>query len=312
MLTRSGAGMLWAAGAAAALISTGCIEPEKPFRVTPEVVLPQSVHSHPWMLKGEPAYYDATNLEEYIDGAARPYLEYGVIRLIHAIYFHKANPSREMIVDVYEMVSPLAAYGIYSTQRPEEADDVRLGTSGFWSPGLLCFVKSRIFTAIQPPGESARDMASAMLIAGYVEQATRLPLDRPAMLSAIPEEVRVKNSEKYLAQNMLGYRFLGRGWMATYRHRGVKHGLFIVVSKDATRAIERYEELAETVQKGGKIIRRITGIGRAALIGTSESFGRIFVACSGKYLVGTTDCFDDERSITLSRQVLDNITRIGL
>lgn len=308
----SRARMLLVAGAIAMLASTGCIKREKPFRATAEVLLPKPVHSHPWVQEGGAKYFDATTLEDYINGGARPYLEYGMVRLIHAVYRHKAGPKRQMLVDVYEMVSPLAAYGIFSILRPEEAEDVRIGTSGFWSDGLLCFVKNRIFVSIQPPGEGPRDMASAILIAGYIDQHTSLPAEPPEMLEAIPAENRIRNSEKYLAANMLGYRFLGAGWLATYRHRGVEHGLFVIPCEDSAKALERYEKLAETVEKTGRIIRRIKGVGRSALVGTGESFGRVFVTCGGKYLVGTTDCFDDDQSAKLSRQVLETIAKMGI
>ncbi len=298
-------------GLGAMAAATGCME-ETAFRCAPDVVLPKSVHSHPWILLAEPNTYDASNLHEYINGGARPYIEYGMTQLIHAVFTHKSSPDRRMTVDVYEMASPLAAYGIYSIQRPDQAEDVNLGLSGFWSEGLLCFVKNRIFVSVEPPGEGPRDYASAMLIATYVADHIHLSVSPPVMLSALPDHDRVKRSEKYLAQNMLGHRFLGAGWLASYRYRGVTHNLFVIPCKDSAEAMERYENLASYVSENGKIIRRVKGIGRAALIGKGESVGRLFVACSGKFLAGTTDCFDDDRSVKLSRKLIENVTRMGL
>jgi hypothetical protein len=232
--------------------------------------------------------------------------------LIHAKYVHRAEPTGVMVVDIYKMDSPLAAYGIYSLQRPDDVEGVSLGTAGFWSEGFLGFVKDRIYVAIQPPGEGPRDFASAMMIGGYVDEQIRLsdwPLD---MITAFPEQGRVKHSVKYLAANMLGHRFLGGGWLATYEYRGVDHTLFVVPCDSAAAALSRYEKLAAFVGKEGKILRRVKGIGRAALVATGKSIGRLFVTCSGKYLVGTNDCFDDERSIGLCREVLNNIARMGL
>lgn len=289
----------------------GCAT-EKPFRFDRELILPKPVHSHPWVEVGESKIYDASTLEDYINGAARPYLEYGMNQLIHAVYVRKTSPEDEMLVDVYEMASPLAAYGIYSIQRPEKADDVRLGATGFWSDGLLCFVKDRIYVSIQPPGGGPREMASAMLIAGYIDTQTRLPASLPEMISALPEQDRVRHSEVYQAANMLGHRFLGAGWQATYRYRGVTHDLFAIPCVDAAQALDRYEKLADYVSKNGKIARRVKGIGRSAMIGTGESIGRLFITCSGRYLVGTVDCFNDERSVKLAREVIGNVTRMGL
>ncbi len=290
--------------------STGCGGPD-PFFVAPERVLPKAIHSDPWVPVGEPRVHEPNDLEEYIDGAARPYLEYGFVQLIHGVYARKDNANRKMVVDVYEMTSPVAAYGIYSIQRPDKAEEVRLGTVGYWSEGHLGFVKDRIYVSIQPPGETVGDMAAAMLIGGYVDGRIALPAVPPAELGAFPSQDLVANSQKYLAKNMLGHEFLGAGWQATYMYRGVTHILFFMVNRTPTEALQRYERLADFVGgKGGRIVRQVSGIGRAALVGAGESTGRIFVACGGPYLVGTVDCFDDDRSITLSRTLLENLHRL--
>jgi len=288
---------------------SGCAAPE-PFRCTPEWLLPKAVHANPWEPVGEPKIYDANTLEEYIDGAARPYLEYGLTKLIHAVYAHRADAQRQMVVDVYEMVCPLAAYGIYSAQRPEKAEEVRLGTFGYWADGELSFVKDALYVTIRSPGEGAADMAAAMLIGGYIDNRITLPAVPPAMLSVFPPEDLVARSQKYLAKDMLGHQFLGAGWLATYRYRGVNHALFLIPCKDPAEAIQRYEKLAEYIAAHGEVIRKVPQVGRAALIGTGESVGRLFVACFEENLVGTVDCFDDDRSIRLSRTLIDNLQRL--
>ncbi len=308
---RSGGALRILTGAMLAGISAGCMT-ESTFICAPDAVLPDRPQCPPWVRAVEPTVYDSSNLEEYINGGARPYLEYGMTQLIHAVYVNGNAPSRRMVVDVYEMVSPLAAYGIYSTQLPENPDELRLGAAGFWSEGLLCFVKDRIFVSIEPPGEGPRGMASAMFIAQYIDGRITLPAALPAMIRALPEEDRVKHSERYLAKNMLGHRFLGGGWQATYRYRGVTHELFVIPCEGSGEALQRYEALADHITKNGKVVRRIEGVGRAALVGTDESLGRAFVTCSGKLLVGTIDCFDDARSIGLCRKVIENVTRMGL
>ncbi len=291
----------------------GCMK-ERPFIFAPEALLPKPVHSHPWVLAGEPETYTSETLSDYINGAARPYVEYGMRELIHAMLANKADPSEKMVVDIYEMVSPLAAYGIFSSIRPEGVEGVGLGTLGFWSGGLLCFVKDRIFVSIAPPGEGPGDYASAMLLGGYIEDQIRLSSAPPKMIQAFPDDDRVKQSIKYIGANMLGHRFLGAGWQATYRYRGVNHDAFVIPCDSSEQAIERFEKLADTVAKGegGEIVRRVPDVGRAALVARGKLVGRLFLACSGKYLAGTLECYEDERSIRLTRQLLANIARLGL
>lgn len=71
--------------------------------------------------EGELGVYSGDHLYEYINGGAPIYLEYGF----------KAVASQELIIndhtfifDVYQMDSPLAAFGIFSVRRPERAPAV--------------------------------------------------------------------------------------------------------------------------------------------------------------------------------------------
>jgi hypothetical protein len=290
------------------VFASGC-GPE-PFRFTPDWVLPKAVHVSPWVPMGEPNTYDPNTLEEYIDGAARPYREYGFNELIHATYARRDNTRRQMTVDIYEMLSPLAAYGIYSAQRPEKAEEVRLGTAGFWSEGQLSFVKERFFVTIQSPGDSVGDMAGAMMLGGYIDGRMTLSAMPPGQLAVFPPNELIANSQKYLARNMLGHEFLGSGWQASYRYRGVVHSLFFILCQDSPAALQSYEKLAEYVAANGRIVRQVPGIGRAAMVGTGESIGRIFVVCGRAWLVGSVDCFDDDRSTLLCRQVLENLEQM--
>jgi hypothetical protein len=132
----------------------------------------------------------------------------------------------------------------------------------------------------------------------------------PEMLDAFPPEDLVPRTQKYLARDMLGHQFLGAGWQATYRYRGVTHTAFIIPCRNDAEAVQRYEKLAEYIAGNGRVLRRVSGVGRAALIGTGESMGRLFVACGGPDLVGTVDCFDDERSMRLCRRVLENLQHL--
>ncbi len=300
--------MVTAGCAILATVCMGCMR-EKPFRFSTENLLPIAAHAHPWVQAQDAEIYTPENLSDYINGGARPYVEYGFERMIHALYAHKTEPDRRMVLDIYEMNSPLAAYGIYSTMRPPAADGVQLGTSGFWAEGLLCFVKNRIYVAIQTPSETAADYASAMLIGGFLDRQITLPSRPPEMVNAFPEDDLVKYSIRYLAADMLGHRFLGAGWQARYRYRGVTHEMVVIPCDDQASALERYERLAAYVRDNGEIIRQVPGLGRAAFVGKAATFGRVFLTCSGRYLVGTLDCYDDERSLRLCRQLIEYVTR---
>jgi len=284
----------------------------QPFRLTPEFILPKTVHSTPWLPDGDAVTYDANNVQDYLKDGVRPALDYGLSKLIHATYSHNANRKRQMSVDVYEMTCPLAAYGLYSCQRPDKAEEIRLGADGYWGEGKLGFVKESIYVLVKPPGDAVGDMAAAMLIAGYVDGRLPLPTLPPEMLGVFPPEDLIAHSQKYLVKDLLGHPFLGGGWQASYRYRGVTHGLFFITCQDSSDALQRYEKIAAHVSADGQILRQVPGLGRAAFSGMTKAIGRLFVACGETCIVGAIECYDDERSVRLARTMMENLAKLKL
>lgn len=157
--------------------------------------------------------YGPGDLYEYINGQAVFYLGYNFKRLEHGFYKIK---NATFFVDVYELGSPLSAFGAYRQQKEEGANDLGIGTEGAITDYLAVFHKGPHYIEIIPMDSGDNDMRDMKLIAEQV--AGRIPgrtaLSREVRL--FPADHLVPGSERYVDENLISYSFMGRGLVAEY------------------------------------------------------------------------------------------------
>jgi len=69
-----------------------------------------------WSLSEAPESYGADRLYEAINGGSERYLSFGFVELLRATYKPSAAGGEDMVVELYSMKTPLAAFGIYAEQ----------------------------------------------------------------------------------------------------------------------------------------------------------------------------------------------------
>lgn len=114
----------------------------------------------------KPDFYSAKQLYGYIDGGAELYLEYG-FRQVAAQRCTKG--AHELQVDIYEMVSPEAAFGIFSILRGSCDEQLKDAQWSCLRPEQVLFARDRYLVSVVPydrAGETrtaAKDAAMALL-----------------------------------------------------------------------------------------------------------------------------------------------------
>ena len=101
-----------------------------------------------WRPEGKAQTYSGRELYEYINGGADLYLEYGFDQA--AVLEYKGPDDAAVIVDIYRMASPTAAYGIFSLNSGVDYSPVvDVGTLGAVTPYQFTFCKGEYFVGIQ-------------------------------------------------------------------------------------------------------------------------------------------------------------------
>jgi len=170
-----------------------------------------------WKLLEPVRTFGPDNLYEEIDGEAELVLPYGMERLTVAVLGRTSRPGSEVRVEMYRMISPRDAYGIWSQYRypdqeilpipPSEAI-VSDTSADFFRGGRFVRVRSK-------PGDGSRsDVVGISTEIVLLLPGSGSPPEEARALSDLPG--RVSGSILYQKRAMLGYECLAPGFEAKF------------------------------------------------------------------------------------------------
>ena len=237
----------------AALLSA--VSPAPAAEKTPEGFLSASC-APGWTVEGKVATYTPDNLYRYINGEAEIYLPYG-FRKAAAVRYVKAAASsggpREqgMVVNIFEMGSPLDAFGIYSNYRSSALPPLKVGTEGFLDETQLMFYQDHYFVQIEISGTLTPEAGLFQSCAEAL--SVKLPgvREKPREVEFLKIAGAVPLTEKYYPRGLLGYGFFGRGLTAEVTVGGTPAKALVILAESeeaAGRIFTEYGKYLEEAQ----------------------------------------------------------------
>lgn len=211
-----------------------------------------------WKADGGIITYKPANLWEYIDGAANLYLAYD-FKLLKLREFRKDHTI--LTVEIYDMGSPLNAFGIYSSERPDDTNLLNIGTEAAVIPPYnALMLKDRFYVKVViQQGELDQKNGENILndVAGFLPGKT----DFPSELKLLPDKGRIPGTIKYIAESYMGLSEINNIIFADYRDSGGNvYRSFVMVLPDKDKAAETWKKLAkkwqQDTQKGRTILYR--------------------------------------------------------
>jgi len=209
-----------------------------------------------WTRTEAPRSYFPESLFEYIDGAAESYLSYDFRELL-VVDLEKKGTEATLTVEIYDMGSPVNAFGIFGAERYPENKAVSVGELGYLEGEALNFMIGRFY--VKMLGFGLGDETGPVLsgVGAQIAAAVKVKGSLPAFVLAFPKENLVAQSEKYIKKNFMGYEFLRNGFVATYKVGGKEFEGFFVdggSEKDAEdMLVKLLEALARDKQTPEKI-----------------------------------------------------------
>ncbi|MGA9626291.1 MAG: DUF6599 family protein [Bryobacteraceae bacterium] len=199
---------------------------------------------------GDAARFYSSDLYRYMDGGADIYLKYGLVAMAHREY---KRAGVDMTVDVFDMGSPLQAFGMYSAEHSPEYHFIDIGAEGYSSESTLNFLQGRYYVRLSAFGDGAA--ATLDNFAHAISRSIGGDRSLPALLDMLPRENRVARSEKYVVGAPAGHDFLSPALTASYHFDGEATTLVISLAADAREAERRVEQLRQYYsQSGGEAI----------------------------------------------------------
>ena len=226
--------------------------------------------------------FNPVNLYDYIDGAADSYLKYDFSELNMMRY--EGEEDVTLKIEIYEHSSHKNAFGIYSNEKPLEGNWLDIGAQGYLEEDVLNFYKGKYYVKIM--SNDIKDEDVLINAAEYV--AGKLPGETapPAMSLGFPAENKIKNSERYINKNFLGYKSLSEAFTAEYETGENYFKLFIIEKESADDCIKMLSDYTASINQNADVIKE----GRVTIQDPYQ--GKIQLYLEGKMILGILDLDD--------------------
>ncbi len=157
--------------------------------------LPASGEVPGWTLKDAGQAFEGDDLFQYIDGGAEVYHEYGFAR---ALVQDFRRGEAVISLEIFEMATPAAAFGIYTFKRGPGGEPAAIGAGSSLEGYYLNFWKGRCLVTLTASNSSAAAVQGLMAVGRVVAGRIENPGEPPALAGALPREGLSEASLKYL------------------------------------------------------------------------------------------------------------------
>ncbi|NIO47910.1 MAG: hypothetical protein GTN73_00510 [Candidatus Aminicenantes bacterium] len=197
-----------------------------------------------WKITEAPQDYFPETLFEYINGAAEIYLSYDFRELTVGQY-EKGDSNASLILEIYDMGNEKNSFGIYSAERFPDSQSISLGNQGYLEEETLNFIVGKYYVKLLC-FDSGEESANFLKI--FSKEVVKRVKDRgdlPPALAFFPDQGLVRNSEKFILRNFMGYSFLHNGYLANYKLGDLEFDCFLIEGEnpdDAQNMLKQYLE----------------------------------------------------------------------
>jgi len=247
-----------------------------------------------WHPEGKVRIYGRDDLWEHINGAAERFVMYG-FQILRFQEFSKEELM--MTAEIYDMGSPLNAFGIYTTERPAEGKRLSIGTEAVIGPSHCLLLKDRYYIKVIML-RGLLDDESGKAVLKSIEPHIKGESGLPPELNILPTRERVSGSEKYVTEAYLGLSELRNVLFADYEDsKGDGYRFFgVMPTPDAT--VEKvWEKLS------GKWTSAIFRE-RTVLYRDVPYEGKIGIIRRGKEILGVSGVSDETEMNTRLAEIL--------
>ncbi len=231
-----------------------------------------------WKLADTVQTYSPQNLYDYINGASDLYLTYDFQELRVAEYAGETKAS--VIVEIYRHKTPTQAFGIYSQERMANADFLDIGTQAYYEEKNLNFLTGSYYVKISSSNTGADDRDILTQFGEKVAANLDGSKEFPAPLSYFPGEGNIKNAEKFIGKNFLGYSYFHSAFLVDYALPGQKFKIFLMEGSSLDDSRNRLYRYFQQVKHPQENIKE----GRYEI--SDPYHGNIEIFWTGKYIGG--------------------------
>jgi hypothetical protein len=138
-------------------------------------------------------YFNPETLYDYIDGGAELYISYNFKDVISRRY--KNSNGDEIVVELFDMVAPDNAYGVFTQQREEESTDILQECQIII--GSIIFWRHKYFVSLMNNKETPVVKEAMLHIANSISENIAVDANKPEIVLHLPVNNLLPNSIRY-------------------------------------------------------------------------------------------------------------------
>lgn len=265
-------------------------------------LVPQPDGGAGWQWDFEPEIYTSENLYEYINGEAEVYNDYEFMEMVTASHARRDDPMASVTFDMYDMGTPLNAFGIYSNYRRPELEFGDIGEEAIVSDLNIRFYKGSFFVQVNAGSMDETVKNSLPEYAEKIALSIR-ETELPATVFILPGDGQVPHTLRYMARGMLGQEAFARSYEAKYRLRSGECSAFLVPKDSADEARTALRAFIRNLHQLGQIDELPDIDGLTTFSAETEYYGRFTVNLSGRYVLGVIRYQDADEAATLIARI---------
>jgi hypothetical protein len=214
--------------------------------------LPASGEAAGWMLNDAPQNYRGDELFVMIDGGADIYHEYGFTQVLRAEYVNGRGKSIKL--EIFEMESPAAAYGIYTFKIGGSGKTLTIGQEALLEDYYLNFWKSNLLVTVIGPDSEEETVQGVIALAKAADARIAKAGERPELVNLLLREPLAFSHPKYV-RGSLG--IMNSYIFDTENIFGVREGMIGAVG-DCQAFVFRYANEGERAEAFEHTITRLS------------------------------------------------------
>ena len=251
----------------------------------------RSLSLHDWELADEIEVYEPINLYDKIDGRAEYYLSYDLVWAVFCSYRRNANNRFLIELTIFNMLTPINAFGVFSGERTEITSQLRFGRDSYCLGANYSIWKGPFYIQINASGTTDELHRACLELAEKLTENLNDSGQPVWGLETLPADNLVPQSIQYFLVDALGHIFLKNTFTAKYYKYNIEIPVFLSHQNSPESVIKVLSGFTNFTSKYGKGNEIISEDGIEVLICDMGEFYDIIFQ-KGLFIGGVTEMKD--------------------
>jgi hypothetical protein len=211
-----------------------------------------------WTIYDKIRHFTAENLYEQINGRAEYYIAYDVIGMTFASFEKKTDSHVSINLSIYDMGTPINAFGVFSGERSAEAQRLELGREAYRSGADYYIWQGQYYIQVIASNTSEE---IKYVVSELAKKLTDLLPDSGESvwgLAVLPKANRVPQSIQYFLVDAMGLDFMRNTYTAKYYKGETVVSIFLSKEDSSESAQETLDKFTAHAKQYGQGISLIS------------------------------------------------------